>query len=272
MTNMNPIRSSKTRENLSLLLRKTGPIISIKEAAEILKLSHSKASMTLSKWAKQGWLSRIKRGFYAPISIEASSAEQVLTNVWVLVPELFGQAYIGGWSAAEHWGFTEQVFQSICVVTAQRVRKKNLKVQNVSFYLKHRDNSLLFGLKTLWHQNVKVHISDPHKTMIDMLDDPAMGGGIHHVENCLRNYLNSEYYNESKLLEYAEKQNNGVIFKRLGYLLSSVDHAKSDLLEYCKSHMTKGISSLEPGYKDVRYVTEWGLSVPKNWKEDIGHD
>lgn len=272
MTETNAIRSSKAREQLSLLLRKAGPIISVIHAAEILNISPSNASMTLSKWAKQGWLKRLKRGFYAPISIEASSSEQVLSNVWVLVPELFGQAYIGGWSSAEHWGLTEQVFQDICVVTSQRVRKKNITIQHISFYMKHVDISRIFGLKTIWHQNIKIQIADPHKTIIDMLDDPAMGGGIHHVDNCLRTYLTSEHYNESKLLEYAEKQKNGAIFKRLGYLLSLMDNKKSDLLIYCKNHITKGISSLEPGYKDIRFVTEWGLSVPKNWQEVVHRD
>jgi predicted transcriptional regulator of viral defense system len=272
MTEAHFIRSSKGRERLSFLLRKAGPIISVGHAAEILNVSPSIASMTLSKWAKQGWLKRLKRGFYAPVSIEASSSEQVLNNVWVLVPELFSPAYIGGWSAAEHWGFTEQVFQSICVVTSQNVRRKKITLQNVSFYMKHVDPSLLFGLKTLWDQNVKIQIADPHKTIIDMLDDPAMGGGIHHVDQCLRAYLSSDHYNEAELLEYAEKQNNGALFKRLGYLLSLMDNKNSGLISYCKNHITKGISSLEPGYKDVRFITEWGLSIPKNWQEAIHRD
>lgn len=272
MKKINTIRSSKTRERLSFLLRKAGPIISVSEAAEILNVSSSTASMTLSKWAKQGWLKRLKRGTYAPISIKASSSEQVLSNTWVLVPELFGQAYVGGWSAAEHWGLTEQVFPGICVVTTQRIKKKNIKVQDVPFYLKHVNPSLIFGLKTIWHKNIKIQISDPHKTIIDMLDDPAMGGGIHHVESCLQNYMHSEQYNEEKLMEYADKQKNGAIFKRLGYLLSLMDEKKSHLIAHCKEHLTKGISSLEPGYKDVRFVTEWGLSVPKNWQGSVHRD
>jgi predicted transcriptional regulator of viral defense system len=272
MKKTNSIRSSKAREKLSLLLREAGPIISVSHAAGVLNLSSSIASMTLSKWAKQGWLKRLKRGVYAPISMEASSSEQVLTNVWVLIPELFGQAYIGGWSAAEHWGLTEQVFQDVCVVTSQRVKKKKISIGNIPFYLKHVSVSFIFGLKTIWHQNIKIQISDPHKTIIDMLDDPAMGGGIHHVESCLQNYINSEHYNEEKLIEYAEKQKNGTIFKRLGYLLSLMDNHESTLILYCQSHITKGMSNLEPGYKDVKFITEWGLSVPRNWQGVVHRD
>ena len=139
-------------------------------------------------------------------------------------------------------------------------------MKNISFYMKHVDDSLLFGLKTIWHESVRIQIADPHKTIIDM------GGGIHHVENCLRNYIASEHYNEEKLLEYATKQKNGAIFKRLGYLLSLMDEKKSHLISYCQDHLTKGISSLEPGYKDVKFITEWGLSVPKNWQGTTHRD
>lgn len=272
MTETNFARSSKTRERLSSLVRKVGPIISVEQAARLLNLPSSKAAMTLSKWAKQGWLKRIKRGFYVLISIEASSSEQVLSNVWVLVPEFFGQAYIGGWSAAEYWGFTEQIFQSICVLTSQKVRQKNIHIQNIPLYVQHIDASLIFGLKIIWHEKTKIQIADPHKTIIDMLAHPALGGGIHHVDHCLRAYVGSQYYNESKLIEYATKQKNGVIFKRLGYLLSLMDNKKDELINYCKEHLTKGISSLEPGYKDVKFITKWGLSIPKNWQEALSRD
>lgn len=266
------IRSSKARQRISLLIRKAGPLISTGDASKILGIPASKASMTLSKWVKQGWLKRLKRGVYAPISIEANSSEQVLNNVWVLVPRMFGAAYIGGWSAAEYWGLTEQLFQRICVITPQNVRKRNVIIQNISFYLKHVKGSLLFGLKSVWHQNVKIQISDPHKTIIDMLDNPSLGGGIHHVDSCLRAYLTSNLCDELKLLEYAEKQHNGALFKRLGYLVSHIDSKRSHLIKFCKEHITKGLSSLEPGYKDVRIVTEWRLKIPKNWQEDIGRD
>lgn len=268
MKSKNHIRSSKTRQRISLLLREGGAVISTQEAAKILDVSASQASMMLSKWTQQGWLKRLKRGFYAPIPIASRSSEQVLENVWVLVPKLFDCAYIAGWSAAEYWGLTEQIFQDICVITTKKPRKRYAKLQQLSFYLKHRTLDHFFGLKIIWHQNTKIQVSDPHKTIVDMLDDPSLGGGIHHVENCLRAYLNSELYDMERLIKYAKKQKNGTIFKRLGYLVSVLDKKKVNLIEECRKHMTQGISSLDPGYKSIRFVTEWRLGVPKNWQEE----
>lgn len=90
-----------------------------------------------------------------------------------------------------------------------------------------------------------------------------MGGGIHHVDQCLRAYLSSDHYNEVKLLEYAEKQNNGALFKRLGYLLSLMDNKNSGLISYCKNHITKGISSPGTRLQGRKIYYRMGLKHPQ---------
>jgi len=60
------------------------------------------AAKLLARWVGQGWLVRIRRGLYAPVPLEATSSEQVLSNPWVLVEQVFAPGYVGGWSAAEH--------------------------------------------------------------------------------------------------------------------------------------------------------------------------
>jgi hypothetical protein len=39
-----------------------------------------------------------------------AGSEQVIEDPWVLVPTLFGDSYIGGWTAAHHWELSEQLF------------------------------------------------------------------------------------------------------------------------------------------------------------------
>jgi len=36
---------------------------------------------------------------------------------------------------------------------------------------------------------MKVDVSDVHRTIVDMLDDPSSGGGIRHVAECLSAYF-----------------------------------------------------------------------------------
>src|SRR5206468_861079 len=115
-----------------------------------------------------------------------------------------GPAYIGGWSAAEHWGLTEQLFRSTCVLTSRPVRRKEILIQGLQFSLKHVRESALFGTRSIWRGQARVPVSSPAKTIIDMLDDPAIGGGIRHVAGCLRAYLARNDTKPDELIATAE--------------------------------------------------------------------
>ena len=74
----------------------------------------------------------------------------------MLVPTLFGQCYIGGWTAAHHWELTEQLFNETFVFTTRRVIEKRVTAQGAVFLLHHIPAKRLFGLKTLWRGSAKV--------------------------------------------------------------------------------------------------------------------
>ena len=107
----------------------------------------------------------------------------------MLVPALFAPAYIGGRTAAEHWDLTEQIFKDVVVITGQVIRQRHLTRQGFQFTLKHINPEKIFGLKSVWRRQTKVSVSDVHRTIIDMLDDPSLGGGIQQVADCLNAYL-----------------------------------------------------------------------------------
>jgi predicted transcriptional regulator of viral defense system len=229
------------------------------------------AAKLLSRWQEQGWLKRVGRGIYAPIPLDASTAEQVLKDPWVLVPALFSPAYIGGWTAAEHWDLTEQLFRSIFVFTARPFRSKEQTVQGVSFTLKRIPEEALYGLKTLWRGQARISIADKHRTVIDLLADPATGGGIRHVSRCLGAYLRDAEANDHALIGYAEKLGNGAVFKRLGFLASRIA-GKESLAEACRQRLTEGNAKLDPALPCRRLVKSWRLWIPKNWEAEAERD
>ena len=127
-------------------------------------------------------------GAYVPASIDTLGSERVLDDAWVLVPALFAPAYIGGRTAAEHWDLTEQIFKDVVVITPA-IREKPEVRQGFQFTLKHLNVSKIFGTKPVWRHNTKVPVADVHSTIVDMLDDPALGGGIQQVSDYLNSYL-----------------------------------------------------------------------------------
>lgn len=223
------------------------------------------AAKLLARWVGQGWLVRIRRGLYAPVPLEATSSEQVLSNPWVLVEQVFAPGYVGGWSAAEHWNLTEQIFRGICVLTAKPVRRKQQILQGVTFIVRHIQPTAIFGTRTVWEGKTKVQVSDPHKTIIDILSDPSLGGGITHVEACIREYLGSSDADLKTLIAYGDRLKNGAVFKRLGFLLSRSPKPDRAAIDACSQRLSKGNAKLDPALPGGRLMTRWRLWVPRGW-------
>ncbi len=238
---------------------------------EALETDRVVASKLLSRWQQQGWLKRVGRGVYAPIPLDALATEQVLKDPWVLIPALYAPAYIGGWTAAEHWDFTEQLFRSIFVVTARSFRKKEQTVQGTSIHLTHVSEGMLFGTKTLWRGQARVAISDKHRTIIDIIANPAAGGGIRHVDQCLRAYLRDSEANAATLIAYGDKLGNGAVFKRLGFLLAHYP-AQEQSVRACRERLTQGNAKLDPATACKRLVKAWRLWIPKSWDREQPRD
>src|SRR6267378_799930 len=183
------IRLPRSRARLASVLRATNDVLSVDTAAHTLRLDRSRAAKLLSRWRSQGWLRRVGHGLYVPAPLDLAGSVQVVEDPWVLVPTLFGPCYIGGWTAAHHWELTEQLFNETIVFTTRRVVKKRVTAQGTGFILHNVPEKRLFGLKTLWRGSAKVAVSDPARTLVDLLALPETGGGIDHVAECLGNYL-----------------------------------------------------------------------------------
>ena len=253
------------RPRLVAVVRAAGDVIKVGDVVTTLSVGRSDAAKLLSRWTRQGWLRRVGPGAYAPAPLDSLGSEHVLTDPWVLVPALYSPGYIGGWTAAQHWDLTEQLFRETLVMTAQPVREKRQTRHGAAFVLRHVPETKIFGTRSIWRGRSKVPISDVHRTIVDMLDDPGLGGGIQHVADCLNAYLKRPDRDDSKLIEYAERIKNGAVFKRLGFL--AVRHSSaSQLVEACQSRLTKGNSKLDPSLKCPRLISKWRLWVPDTWE------
>jgi predicted transcriptional regulator of viral defense system len=122
MDELQPI--PKGRGQLSQVLQSAGEIISVEDVTTALQIDRRQATKLLARWNTQRWIKRLRRGLYAPVPIASLGQSQVLDDPWLIVPTLFGPAYIGGWTAAEHWGLTEQIFRGVCVLTTRPLRGK----------------------------------------------------------------------------------------------------------------------------------------------------
>lgn len=257
-----PLPASRVR--LSAVLRGAREVVSIDDATGTLGIDRTAAAKLLSRWRDQGWLRRIGPGLYVPVPLDLAGSEQVIEDPWVLVPTLFGNGYVGGWTAAHHWDLTEQLFNETLVFTTKRISTKRVTAQGVTFRLNHTTEQRLFGLKAIWRGSQRVNLSDPARTLVDMLTLPESGGGIDHVGDCLVAHRTSPKYDGELLIRYVERFGNGAIFKRLGFL-AEVQLHDADLANACRKRLTQGYAKLDPALISLHLHTAWRLWVPDRW-------
>lgn len=260
----NSPRLPKGRAQLVRVLAAAGDVVHVDDVASALELDRASAAGRLSRWTEQGWLRRVGRGAYIAASIDTMGSGRVLIDPWILVPALFSPGYVGGRTAAEHWDLTEQIFNDVLVMTAQAVRERRQERDGARFSLKHVDERKLFGTNNVWRQHTRVPVSDVHRTVVDMLDDPAVGAGIQHVADCLAKYFHRADRDDRKLVEYSVRLGNGAVFKRLGFLTERL-RGGAELVRLCEQRLSGGHAKLDPAQDGSHVVSRWRLRVPHSW-------
>lgn len=256
----------QSRARLGKLLRGTTGTVSPTQAARLLKLPPDQTAKLLARWASQGWLARVRRGLYVPVPLESQTADVALEDAWLVAEQLFAPCYIGGWSAAEHWGMTEQIFRTLLVFTTRKPRDRAPVLRGTAFQLRSVREQVLFGLKPVWRGQVRVNVSDPSRTLLDLLADPALGGGLRATVDVLRTYLESKEFKDIKrLLDYTMQLKNGAVFKRLGFLLERYAPAEAEAIAFCRTHLSQGNAKLDPALPSKRLATAWRLWLPEGW-------
>ena len=251
-----------SRERLSKVLRQARGGISPADASRALSVKQAEAARLLSQWSSRGWLTRVRRGLYVPVPLESTTPDLPLEDSWTVAERLFSPCYIGGWSAATHWGLTEQLFRSTLVVTTRRPRARRVEARGTIFVLRTVGEKAMFGLKPIWRGKARVNVSDPTRTILDLLDTPALGGGIRSVLDMLKAWLASEYRDPKLLIRYADQLGNKAVFKRLGFLAAMSAPKEEELISDCRKRLSAGIAKLDPKLPADRLATAWRLWIP----------
>ena len=195
-------------------------------------------------------------------SLDAGDPAGWTDDPWLLAVRLYATGYIGGWSACEHWGLTDQEFRDLLVFTPDRSAPRRVLSGVTPIRAKVVRADKIFGTRTAWRRSTPVRVSDPTRTIVDLLDDPATGGGIRHVAEVLMIYFASEHRDDVLLVTYIERLGNRTAFKRLGYLLQTLGIGSTDLVDDCRSRISRGVSLLDPdaGARGP-VVTKWNLRI-----------
>lgn len=232
------------------------------DAAAATGTAHSRAARLLRHLAEQGWVSRLQRGLYITVPLEAEEPESWTADPWAVAAAALAPGYVGGWTALHHWDLTDQVFSTTLFITARAVPRRTRTIGSARFELRHRSKSALFGTRRVWRERSSVHVSDRERTLLDCLDDPSLGGGLRHTSEALIAYAEGGAVTWGRLIEYGDQLGNRTAFKRLGYIAERLDLADDELIEACLKRVSAGIGRLDPALPGLGATTaRWGLNI-----------
>lgn len=254
--------TADNRNRLEVLHRRFGGPFSVDDATGALGLEVSRVRRLLAKFTSQGWLVRIRRNVYRAVPLGASTPSEWREDPWLVAAHTFAPCYLAGWTACEHWGLTEQLFRDVVVVTNRLVRNREEEIQGTRYLLNVRRRGAFFGLRKIWRAQIAVPVSDPTHTVIDLLDSPALGGGIRSVGDILGSYFRSMHRDDKLLLEYAKKLGNRTVYKRLGYFIERLNVEAPAVVDACGEKQSSGVSLLDPaGQRSGRIISRWNLRL-----------
>jgi predicted transcriptional regulator of viral defense system len=254
---------SAPKEILRILARAArSGLITVPGAAEALGVGHAQAATALASLARRGWVARARRGLYLVLPLEAAGSSATVDDPWVLAQVLFVPCYVAGWSAAEHWGLTEQLFRPTFVATAATIRTRSQRVLGLEFRLARVAPARLSAATTVWRGREQVAVSDAAGTIADALVAPSWVGGVRHLAHMLATYRASKAWDPATVVARLEAVGSGAAFKRLGYLVETLHLDAPALVNAALERRTAGIIRLDPDLRAQRRLTKrWGLWV-----------
>lgn len=252
---------AKGRAELTTVVGSGRRFVTPTDVVEALDVDADTAAKKLSRWAADGWLRRARRGLYIPVPVDASNPAAWSEDALIVAAAVWSPCYFTGWTAANHWSLTEQVFRTTILKTTGRVRASSVRLLDHDYLLSHvSPEAMEWGLKTEWRGEVRLRMADPARTVVDILDAPRLGGGIRHAAEILAAYLDD--HDATTLVEYGDRLGNRSVFKRLWYIVEAIELDHGDLIAACRERVSAGISLLDPdGPKVGRRVTRWGLRI-----------
>ncbi len=160
---------------------------------------------------------------------------------------LQGEPYhLGGLWALTFHRLTEQQYVSVLdAFVARRHTSRRLGGARLAF---HRVSSsrLGYGSVATDIEGMSVQLSDPERTLIDLLDFPALAGGGSQALGMVKQTL--PRVDRAKLVEYAARGARSSTCKRLGVLLERAGTAPRRLAEVHRRVLkTKSVLSMDPG-------------------------
>lgn len=245
----------------SLAAAARGGILTFESAAKVLGGSRVSASRRLSALVRAGWLSRVRRGVFSVRPLDALPGTPIAEeDPWTVAMRVFEPCYIGGRTAAGHWGLTEQLFRATLVVTERRIRRADVTVGSSAFHVVRESRANAVGVSIVWRGNSRGRVSSVERTIVDGCAHPDWVGGGRHLVSLFRAACAESRFTPASLLAAARAAPTGAALGRLAVLIERYWPAGAAVTAYAARHRGTGYVRFDPAVKNTGALnTRWGV-------------
>ena len=251
-----------------------GGLLTVRAVARVLGRPTKVSSNILGALTRQGWLRRVRPGLYFIPPLETSpETPTTISDPWLLAAKAFAPCYVGGWTAAEHWGLTEQIFRSTFVVSAAHLRKSSYELLGAEYHVVRVPPARVGDVATVWRETQRIAVSSRERTLADALISPGWVGGVRHLVEMLSTYRDAKEFAPALILDEMMSLGRGAGFKRLGYLAEQLWPGEEHIINTARQHLSKGVIKLDPAVKvPGRLNKKWGLWINVTIDREGGED
>lgn len=213
MSSKNTILSQKEAELLENLIANKGLFVSFEQIVAELdsSLSRQEIRNLVSKLVRNGWLVRIKKGFYYITTLESRGSFNI--SELVIAQFIVENSYISCYSALQYHGMFDQYLKTVTSVSLKQASDREIQGVNFEFIATGEDN--FYGWEEFDVEGFSVKIATAEKAILDILNFKRT---IHSVDLVLEKLKeNKDDFDIGRLNEFSRKQT--VTVKRLlGFL------------------------------------------------------
>lgn len=216
------------------------------------------ANMVIYEYQKKGLIEKVKRDFYAVISMET---KQPVLSRYQLASGLFSDACVTHHSAFEVYGYGNQVFYDCYVATDRRFT--DFEYDGVMYHRVKRKPDI----EVIQQGNIRV--TSIEQTVVDSIRDFEKITGLEEVLRCM---MLIPGLNEQKVLACLRRNANGFLYQKCGYLFEELRDEFSfseSFFEECEEHSSGAKRYLMKDTKGNVYHERWKLYAPVSIKKLI---
>ncbi len=151
---------------------------------------------------------------------------------------------------------------AVVVYSPKPQRRALQHIGGVAYRVRRVPEEAIFGTSPIWSGTAVIEMATVHRTLIDVLDAPEMGGGGRQMLEVVQAYWKRRDADGGTVLDLAARLGRGSIFKRLGFTAERFAQPADAWLEACRERLSAGVSLLDPsGPRRGPIVSRWRLRI-----------